>query len=245
MINSFSNSDMLSLAYMGLGTAYIGNGNQMKAIESFWVITQKYPRSAVASRSLIELGSIYYAREDYQQAESVFNRVISEYKQSDELFKGYLELAKSQEALRKYDEAKRNYNQVIIQFSSDIIADRARVNLGKIFLEEGAGDQSLDLFKMVISRRTDELAAEAKYFIGIVYKNKEDYQSAYEHLRGVTYIYPRYDTWATRGLLEAGFCLEKRNMLIDAQKIYEEVLAKHPNDNFGVRAREALARIRR
>lgn len=244
LIDGFQTSQFVPAAYLGRGLAYKGKGNRLKAIDDFWVISQKYPGSSVAVRSLNELGQIYFANEEFQQAENVFKRILREYKKSNEIFVSYLWLAKSQEALNKIEDAKKNYNQIIIRFSKDITADQARVNLGRILLDEGRGDQAGDLFKKVIGNRTNELAAEAKYYLGKVYLAGKNYKDAYDELRGVKYIYPQYKIWGVKASLDAGFCLEKLNRLVDAEKIYTEILENHPNDEFGAKAREALDRIK-
>jgi hypothetical protein len=53
-----------------------------------------------------------------------------------------------------------------------------------------------------------------------------------------------YDYWVTVSTLDAAFCQEKLNNKLEAEKLYNLVLEKHSDDEFGEKAKEGLERIK-
>ena len=149
-------------------------------------------------------------------------------------------IIKSKSHLVRIEEAKNDYTALIIRTSTSIFAYRARNNLGKIYINEGFYDKGIELFQEVVENRIDETAAEAQFYIADAYKNQNRMEEARESYLKVRYIYPAFDSWVSRATIEAGDIYLKEENFAEARRMFESVLRKHENDEFGRIAREKI-----
>ena len=243
IISQFGNSPVTPNAYLGLADAYLTKGDQSNSIRHLKLLAQKYSNHELAANAQLKLGQLAYQENNYEEAESYFNAVISNHPESAEALSALLETAITQETLNKSNLATTNYQKLIDQYPQTSYADRARNNLGRMITTERQGTDAINLHKTVISRRTDELAAEAQYLIGWTYFMNSSYEQAAENLLRVRYLYPQYDRWVALATLKAGECFEALDNKNEAQRLYELVIEQHPDDEYNTAAQAGLTRI--
>ena len=110
----------------------------------------------------------------------------------------------------------------------------------EIMSNEGFYDKGIELFQEVVENRIDETAAEAQFYIADAYKNQNRMEEARESYLKVRYIYPAFDSWVSRATIEAGDIYLKEENFAEARRMFESVLRKHENDEFGRIAREKI-----
>jgi len=243
IISQFSNSSVNPNAYLGLADAFLVKGDQNNSVRYLKLLAQKYSNHELAANAQLKLGQLAFKGENYQEAESYFIAVIRDHPESAEALSALLETAVTQETLNKSNLATANYEKLIAQYPQTSYADRARNNLGRLITAERQGTDAINLHKTVISRRTDEFAAEAQYLIGWTYYMNASYEQAAENLLRVRYLYPQYDSWVASATIKAGECFEALDNDNEAQRLYELVIEQHPDGEYYAAAQAGLTRI--
>jgi TolA-binding protein len=139
------------------------------------------------------------------------------------------------------DQAGQQFSVAAQELKATFYGDQCLVGLGVVRQRNGRYDEALQAFTDVVSRRTDELGAEAQYRIGETLFAQRRYREAIPALMRVPEAFPNAKDFIAESYLKAGECHLKLGEKAKAIKAYQSVLKSHRSDNF---AREAERRLK-
>jgi TolA-binding protein len=86
--------------------------------------------------------------------------------------------------------------------------------------------------------------AEAQYWTGMSYFEKDDFEKAVTELLKVSYSYETYTQWAASAELQAGEAYQKLDSKEKARRIYNRVIEKYGSGSqWGTLAKQRLAEM--
>ncbi len=181
------------------------------------------------------LGRIYEAKNDFSKAEYFYELVKEEYPEStvvnDALFslgalylnRGYLD--------------KAQYYLSIVKKRNSLLADKASLYLGDIFVLKGEKEEALKIYRSL--SKMGRINKEALLKEAFLLKDMKEYREAKEVFR--TIINMGYDSSNIR--LALGFCLEKLDEVEGAIEEYKKVVYNSTIERDKIKAYFRLARI--
>ena len=87
--------------------------------------------------------------------------------------------------------------------------------------------KAAEYFKSVAVNRTDEIAAEAQYAVGLVYQTQKNFQEAIVNYLRVRYVFPSAAQWIGRSYFNLGECYEKTNQIQKAKDAFNFVVKQN------------------
>ncbi len=158
----------------------------------------------IVALSLYELADIYTAQKKYDLAFETLSRIEKEFSDSevypDALYaKGNLYIENA-----NYSDARLAFESLISRFSSSVAADKAKLGIIRIDIQNGDFETAQKQTQVVATARTDEIGAEAQYLSGIVYSSAKDWKNALTALLRVKYVFPSYEHWVAKSYVAMG-----------------------------------------
>jgi TolA-binding protein len=116
---------------------------------------------------------------------------------------------------------------------------------GQALLGMGRLDDARSAFRKVVeTRRTGELAAQAQLMLGETFFHQDQFREALREFLRVDILY-KAPRWQAAALLEAGKVYERLDQWADAAEIYERLLERFPNEPTAEDARKRRDETRR
>ncbi len=240
----YPNSKFVASAYYWVGKS-TQNLNQMdEAILNYRKIFNNYPTSDIAASAVIELGNIYIEQKKYKDAINLYSEASNKLKNSPRLAE--LKYMQGKTYLQMNDEASAYdiFEEVILYHDQNIFADKSRIKLGIIDLKAKRYENAQKYFQDLINKRTDDIGAEAQYYLGVLYFNQNITNDAITSFVRVVNVYSAFDEWVTKSYLKLGECYLKLGDKNKAREMYRTVITKHHGDSFGREAQSQLNKIR-
>jgi TolA-binding protein len=207
-------------------------GRSLEEADSALSAVQAFEQAADALRApieikgnaLLEAARICLKRKDYERSFKILDRAEKDLAGSDfapeaAYLKGYVLLENG-----ATDDAKAKFDFVVSKYPTRVEADKARIGLTRIALQEKEFAAGQTLAQQVATSRTDEIGAEAQYFSGLIYSRSNDWQNAITAFLRVRYVFPSHETWLAKAYIGLGEAYEKTNDLIKARESYQQVL---------------------
>jgi TolA-binding protein len=240
IIDKFPDTQTVGDAYFWLGWSYYKLNKLTQAEEYFQYMWENYPNHALADEAFFRYGFIQYEKKVYEEAIDVFDQLPEKYPKTTFLAESSYYLAKCYQKLNNLALAKRNFLYTTQNFAKSEPAYRAHLELGKIYLNDREYSNALAHFKTVADERNDELGAEAQFNIGNVYFEQDDYEKAgLEYLR-IKYQYEAYTQWAIEAEFMVARCYKKSDNWVEAKRIYQKIIERNRDNEYGERARKLL-----
>jgi TolA-binding protein len=85
----------------------------------------------------------------------------------------------------------------------------------------------LEYFKSVAGNRTDEIAAEAQYAVGLTYQTQNNFSEAIVNYLRVRYVFPAAVQWIGRSSFNLGECYEKTHQIQKAKDAFNFVVKQN------------------
>jgi len=223
-----------------IGLSQLKGGKVNQAITSFQAQVKGYPQQPQTAEAIYSLGMIYFQRGKIKDALAQYQLLLKGFPQSPSSAEALFQIGICYLKLNEGERAKGHFQRIIEQNQGQAVAYRARLEMGKILIDEGKFSLGLEQFQQVVKDRSDELAAQAQYQIGLTYSQKGDLDKAVVERLKVKYLYPGYPDWAVRALFEASSLYEKEGKWTQAKKVYLSIL----KGNYGEKTKEkAKARL--
>ena len=128
--------------------------------------------------------------------------------------------------------------------STDVLADRARLELAEDAMKRGDGETAAELATEVTEHRMDENAAHAGYLLGKRWYLAKDYSAAERELLKAVKTYREFEEWTAKSRLLAArsqMKLGKRDAAIGGLK---SLLASNSGKEIKKEAQEMLKELR-
>ncbi|NUN70601.1 MAG: tetratricopeptide repeat protein, partial [Bacteroidetes bacterium] len=87
--------------------------------------------------------------------------------------------------------------------------------------------KAMEFFKAVAVNRTDEIAAEAQYAVGLAFQSQKNFSEAIVNYMRVRYVFPAAAVWIGRSYFNLGECYERTNQVQKAKESYTFVVKQN------------------
>lgn len=208
------------------------SGRSLEEADSALAAVQAFQQAADAPRApieikgnaLLEAGRIYLKQKDYERSFQILDRAEkdlagSEFAPEAAYLKGFVLFENGAS-----DDAKAKFEFVASKYPTRVEADKARIGLVRIALQEKDFARGQELAQQVATSRTDEIGAEAQYLSGLIYSLNKDWQNAITAFLRVRYVFPSHETWLAKAYLGLGKAYEQSNDPVKAKESYQQVL---------------------
>lgn len=243
MINFYPKSNFTPTAMYWVGKSYAMIEDTVQSVEYFSVIVEKNLRSEYGIEAVVELGKIYSAQKEFEKEIQLYAGVIPKITESDKAqeilyLKGEAELNSNNQA-----DAYNTFSKIIKYYDKTLFSAKSKIELGLMELNGGRFPNAEILFGEVAKNRTDDIGAEAQYYLGYVLYEQAKYEEAISALVRVRTVYVSYDEWFIKSLIKLGDCYIKINDKKNAREMFRAVIKRHPNDEYGKEAKSKLNEI--
>lgn len=243
-MDEFPASPLVADALFWIGKSYRSLNKLPEARQTFRALAGRYPAADMTISAVIELASMYTAEKAENEALKAVNEVMNNFKGNSR----YAELlyTKGKLLLGLNDQASAYdiFDETSIYYADNLFGDKSKIELGRLELNYKRYKKAIDVLQKVVQKRTDDLAAESQYVIGLVYQSEGRNTEAITAFVRVTNVYSLYDDWVTRSYLRLGEVYEKMGDKAKAREMYKNVVAKHPSDDYGKEANAKLKRLK-
>ncbi|MCK6612883.1 MAG: tetratricopeptide repeat protein [Ignavibacteriaceae bacterium] len=241
-IDLFSGSPLTADAFFWIAKSYRNTGMVLEAKQTFRALVDRYPSAEVTVSAVVELVSLYQADNNNGEALKVINSVMSNFTKSARYPELLYTKAKLLLVMNDVGGAYDLFDETSVYFADNLFGDKSKIELGRLEMMNKRYKKAAEVLLKVTSKRTDDLAAEAQYILGLVYTAEGRSSEAVTAFVRVTNIFSLYDEWVTKSYLRLGELYEKSGDKNKAREMYKNVLAKHPDDEYG---KEAQAKLRK
>lgn len=240
MINFYPKSNFAPTAMYWVGKSYAMIEDTVQSTEYFSVIVEKHLKSEYGIEAVVELGKIYSAQKEFEKEIQLYADVIPKISESDKAqeilyLKGEAELNINNQA-----DAYNTFSTIIKYYDKTLFSAKSKIELGIMELNGGRFPNAEILFGEVAKNRTDDIGAEAQYYLGYVLYEQSKYEEAISAFVRVRTVYVSYDEWFIKSLLKLGDCYIKINDKKNAREMFRAVVKRHPNDEYGKEAKSKL-----
>ncbi|MEN8193007.1 MAG: tetratricopeptide repeat protein [Bacteroidota bacterium] len=240
MINFYPKSNLTPTAMYWVGKSYTMIEDTSNSIVYFSKVVEKHLRSEYGIEAVIELGKIYSEQENFAQEIQLYAGVLPKISKLDRaqeilFLKGVAELNSGD-----LNSGYNSFSEIIKYYDKTLFSAKSKIELGKMELNEKRYSNSELLFGEVAQNRSDDIGAEAQYYLGFVLYEQGSYEEAISALVRVRTVYASYDEWFIKSLLKLGDCYIKIDDKKNAREMYRAVAKRHPDDEYGKEAKEKL-----
>lgn len=243
-INMFPTSNLIPDAYYWRGKSAANDGKEDEAIDAFRTVFESFPQSDFAPSAVLEVTALYNDREQYQQSLDILNNATDRLIKSPRLPELLFQKAETYRIMDDIPNAYDTYNELIQYFREHLFADKARLQLGIIELDANRYDRAEEFFTELASRRTDDLGAQAQYYMGQTFYDQEEYQNAITAFVRVVNLFPGYEEWVAKSYLKLGECYEALDDKDKAIEMYRNALSRDKGGDVGREANRKMRRLR-
>ncbi len=203
-------------------------GKSTDAVEVYKNLISTFPLNHNSQRALVRLARIKFRNREYNEALEYLAKVQTNVKFYDEVLYltglTYLSLKDTSNALKKL-------MVLINDFSTSDYADRARVKVAEVLVNQDKFNDAIELVKpVVMNRPVDEVSAEAQYlYAEALFKLGEIDEALLQFLR-VRYLYSNFEEILPRAYARISECYEIKGEIDKAIQILNDALKMNLTD---------------
>ncbi|KPJ49339.1 hypothetical protein AMJ40_05750 [candidate division TA06 bacterium DG_26] len=242
VVDSFAKSSLAPAALYKAAETYVKLNEYSTALSHCERLIKTYPSSEWVDESKLKIGEIHVRMGDYRGAIEHLGKYRSDSRLNESLALLYLGTAYAQSG--ETYRAKETLLSIEEKYPEEPTRDRANLELGKIYLDEGGYSVALSRFRDVIRNRSDDIACEAQYWIGEVYLEQNEFEKALAEYERVEYVYAFCTEWVPKALLGAGACYEKLERYDQARETYKKIIDKYSNSPEATEAQRRLEKAK-
>ena len=243
-IANYPNSKLVPQAYYWVGKSAENLGQNQDALFYFQRVFESYPNSESAPAAVIEMGNIYNSMKNYNAAIELFDKALTtlpdKLRFPEILFMKGMTLSNNNDV----GSAAQVFNTIIQEYGQSVFADKSKLELGIIDMVAKDYTDANTYLQDLAQSRTDEIGAEAQFYLGEILYEQNNYQDAISAFVTVGTVFQAYDQWVTKSNLRLGDCYAKLKDYRKAKEIYRSVFINHHSDVFGTEARLKLRKLR-
>jgi TolA-binding protein len=227
-----------------LARAYELENNFERAVSYYEQIRRDLTDTELAPQATLALCVLYNKMKRYQDAVNVVRDFDGRFPTSPLVPEANYQLGVSYLSLKEKEAAQRSFLSTIEKYPTDIFAERSRLQLARILQEKKEYQASIDTLEGIVSRRNDDLAAEALLLMGEDYLLLKKTKDALRAFLDVSEQYTEFPLLVERGLLGQGECYERLREKKKARDMYQRVVETAVDPQIKKDAEERLKRLR-
>jgi TolA-binding protein len=244
-ISRYPNSPLAASAHYWLGKSHAAQNNAAAAADEYEIVTTKYPSSAIASGALFESGALAMQSKRYGDAVRAFSALQEKYPKSDEAPEGAYQQGLAMKESGQGPASLRQWEAVVARYPKSAAADRSRLALGWAEQNAARAQNAANYFRAVAANRSDKLAAEAQYGIGLALQSQGNFKDAVVAYMRVKYVFPAAGVWIAKAFFGMGECYEKTQQVQKAKDAYQFVAKQTHAPELAAPAQERLKQLDR
>jgi TolA-binding protein len=231
-------------ALQQMGRGYELENNPSQAIPYYQQVVNDFSDVETAPSIALALGLAFIKTKQFSQAKDVFKSFEQKFPTSPLLLEAHYHLGMTMLELKDSTGGFNQFQSVIRQNPTDIFAERSRLQLASLHQRRRQYQASIDTLEGVVTRRNDDLAAEALLIMGDDYLMMKRNGDALQAFLDVIEQYTEFNLQVERAKLGAGdaytHLMEKKK----AKKLYQEIIASPVNPDMKKEAQARLKRLR-
>lgn len=242
----YPSSPSIAAAFYWIGKSHHAQNRILDAAQAFErAASVRNGSPKTVAQALLDLGEAYLTLKSRDKALDALTRLERDYPESELIPDAMYLKGNALKGSGSPADAHRQFNALVGRYPKSIAADRARLALARIYLDETNYAESIQSAQHVATSRTDELGAEGQYLIGLAESAKKDWKAAITAFLRLRYIFPTHEDWLARGYLGLGEAYEQTNDPQRAQEAYKTVLKFDRQHEEVAEAQRRLKRMER
>ena len=242
-ITDYPQSEKAPDAYYWMGKSAQNLGQNDEALSDFKQVFDSYPQSEAAGAAVLEIGNIYNGMKDYDSAINIYDQALNKIPKSSRIAEIHFMKGVTYSNKQDPEDAYRVFQEVVQSYSGNIFADKAKFELGLIELAAGSYDDARIYFKDLSDSRTDDIGAQAQYYMGVSFADQDSTDLAIDALERVRSNFSTYDEWLTKAYMKLAEIYVAKGSVDMAKELYRAIIAKHKGDAYGKEARNKLGEL--
>lgn len=228
-----------------LARSYEMVNDPTRAIGYYKQILTEDPDSEFAAPAALALGIADIKVGGYRDAVSVLEAFDRSYRDSPLLTEAHYYRGLALAKIPRKDEALEQFLALIREHEGDIFADRSRLQVAQLLHDRGAFPSAIDTLTGLVTRRSDDIAAEALLMIGQNFLSLKRNKDALQAFNDVIRQYGDYPLVVERARIGLGDAYEKLHDRKRAREAYEEAARTALDPAVKKDARTRLEKVRR
>ncbi len=226
----------------GLALARYETKDYDTAAELFMRLMTEWPAVELNEETYAWVGQRYFDQEKWDAAAVAFQALLhasSDYPNPERV---WFKIAECSEAAGKAVEAITRYQTVVETAPSSALAVEAQYRMARLHEEQNQPEKAFKLYEEAANANIGDAAARARFRLGELYENQEDFTAAAKSYMRVAILF-LHEELSPESLWRAGQCFQKAARLDQARKTYEELVEGYPDSDQAAKAKEQLAQL--
>ncbi len=210
-----------------VGDIYNISLNQMdKAVQTYNLLSVRYPASDYALQAFIKKGEIYFGSDQFDKALKEYQNILENFPNIKDREVYRLRMGISHLKLKQYEAARREFKKILDNNLKTSLADQVLFHTANSYFLEGSPSLAIPIYQSIIQNYPKStLVSEAKFNMADCYESMEEFDKAlviYDEIK-TTYPNPKVIEWQIEKNKERKVEAEKRKakMLLEQKKMLE------------------------
>ncbi|MDP8211274.1 MAG: tetratricopeptide repeat protein [Candidatus Stygibacter australis] len=234
-------TDQMIRTYFWRGVLYLKYKNVEKAKEDFSTVAGATNADFV-NQAKFKLGLINFSENNFKESLDNYYYVIEHDEDGKLALEAAQNFAKVCKTIEEWEKAIAAYEIILEKWGNQGLEGQTIFDIAFCYYRDKRFQQAIEMFQQALGQVNDrELQAEAQYWIGMSYFEKDEFEQAVTELLKVGYSYESYTQWAASAELQAGEAYQKLNSTAKARRIFERVIEKYGiNSQWGELAKQRM-----
>ena len=231
-----------------LASAHYKKGDHEVAAELFEELLADFPQSKLrpsmlfqAGESRLQLKETVAARDHFFAGSKISNTdpILAE--------SILMRLGEMQTATDQHKEAAKTFGNFLKRFGESKWKRNAQFGLAFALEKSGRSDQAIGEYAKLLTdkKKVDLWTVRGRFQSGECYFNMQKYDQAVAEFVHVEINFNKYPSWQAKAVLEVGRVLLAQGKNDEAIAQFKSVIARFPNENAAVVARQYLDQLRK
>lgn len=214
-LKDFPNSTRRASAFEGLGAALKSRGMYDRAASA-------YERSGTSSSYLLA-ALLYIEAKQTDRGMALLRRIQESDPRSAEAAEAGYQIGLLLESVGQRESAVKEFEKVRGGFPASTAADKSGIRLARLRSAFGDYHEALDILTPILSRRNDEIGAEAQFLRGVFLVQLGRHEDAETAFLRVRILFGSFEKWTALSLLELGNIYLSRGHVEKAREAFNSV----------------------
>ena len=228
-----------------LGRVYEMENNTRQSMEYYKRVITEYPEMEFAPNAALGLGIANIKVQQFDAAEAVLLDFEKRFSSSSLLPEARYRLGIAYMNNKDNIDALNQFQKVIQNHPLDIFADRSRLQIAKLYMIQKEYRVSIDTLSGLVSRRNDDVAAEALLMIGENYLLLKKPIDALQTFKDVFKQYTEFPLYVEKAHFGAAKSYERLGNRKQARSEYEQVVKSSVDLSLKKDAQDRLRRLKK
>ncbi len=252
LITGFPQTPLRPEALFQIGRCYEYITQQDSALLIYTQVITQFPQSGAAAQALMARATIRLFNRSWGDAAADFGLMLERFPEASRAVEARFRLGESRLGLADTTGALAQFRAILDSAGNAgeddlIFTDKSRLVIGQILASRKQTDSALAITAPIVSRRKDDIAAEALLFRGRLLTQVNDLSAALAELRRLTDPegdFKDFVEYVEPGLLALGTVYERLTNYAAARDIYTQLLGSQ-DESIKIEADSRLKKLKK